>query len=118
MIDLAEERKTRSGFTLVEIMIVVAIIGLLAVMAIPHYQRSRDYSQEQACVNTLRVFSAAKTQCALEKSLKEGDAVDANDIQPYLKKPFADIREPGGGTYDLKLIGEEPVCSLGHGNLP
>ena len=59
----------KKGFTLVEIMIVVAIIGLLAAIAIPSFMRARTTSQKNACINNLRQIEAAKDQYALEHGL-------------------------------------------------
>ncbi|MCG2658750.1 MAG: prepilin-type N-terminal cleavage/methylation domain-containing protein, partial [Kiritimatiellae bacterium] len=59
----------KKGFTLVEIMIVVAIIGLLAAIAIPSFMRARTTSQQNACINNLRQIEAAKDQYALENGL-------------------------------------------------
>ena len=65
----------KAGFTLVEIMIVVAIIGLLAAIAIPNFIKARATSQMNACINNLRQIDAAANQFALEKGKKTGDAI-------------------------------------------
>ena len=65
----------RKGFTLVEIMIVVAIIGLLAAIAIPSFIKARESSQTNACINNLRQIDAAKEQWALANKKVTGDAV-------------------------------------------
>ena len=65
----------KAGFTLVEIMIVVAIIGLLAAIAIPNFVKARATSQMNACINNLRQIDAAANEFALEKGKKTGDAI-------------------------------------------
>jgi len=69
----------KKGFTLVEIMIVVAIIGLLAAIAIPSFMRARTTSQKNACINNLRQIEAAKDQYALENGLTNLAVILASD---------------------------------------
>src|SRR5213593_2477272 len=78
-------RRSRSAFTLVEIMIVVAIIGLLAVIAVPGFIRSRQLSQGRALLNDARQIDAAVDQWALETGQVTGAAVNSGSISLYLK---------------------------------
>ena len=96
---------------MVELMIVVAVIGLLAVIAIPSYVRSREYSQSNACMNNLRQIDGAKDIFAFENSKTDGDAVVAANIDPYLKRDFAGIVEPSGGSYTINAVSTDPTCS-------
>ena len=79
-------KKTRAGFTLVEIMIVVAIIALLAAIAVPGFLRARKRSQASKILNDLRLISSAMDQYAIEAGKKGGDNIDVADWTRYLKK--------------------------------
>ena len=77
--------KNRGGFTLVEIMIVVAIIALLAAIAVPNFLRARKRSQATRILEDLRLIDSAIDQYAIEANKKTGDAVNWSDVQNYLK---------------------------------
>jgi len=76
----------RGGFTLVEIMIVVAIIALLAAIAVPGFLRARKRSQASRIINDLRLIDSAVDQYAIETNKKSGDPVAVTDWTNYLKK--------------------------------
>src|SRR5438067_8301649 len=76
----------RTGFTLVEIMIVVAIIALLAAIAVPGFLRARKRSQASRIINDLRLIDSAVDQYAIETAKKSGDPVAVTDWTNYLKK--------------------------------
>jgi prepilin-type N-terminal cleavage/methylation domain-containing protein len=107
----------RTAFTLVEIMIVVAIIGLLAAIAIPNFVRARATAQANACINNLRQIDAAADQFALEAHKTTGDAINfPSDLTPYIKLTSAGSLPacPAGGVYSDNAVGNPPICSLGN----
>jgi prepilin-type N-terminal cleavage/methylation domain-containing protein len=83
---LTKLNKRRGGFTLVEIMIVVAIIALLAAIAVPGFLRARKRSQASRIINDLRLIDSAVDQYAIETNKKSGDPVAVSDWTNYLKK--------------------------------
>jgi len=83
---LREFSSKRAGFTLVEIMIVVAIIALLAAIAVPGFLRARKRSQASKILNDLRMIDSAVDQYAIETAKKTGDTVAVADWTNYVKK--------------------------------
>ena len=105
------------GFTLIEIMVVVAIIGVLAAIAIPNFVRARATSQQNACINNLRQINSAVQQWAVETGQAPGSPAPNNaDISPYvqLNSNSSIPACPTGGTYTINNVGAVPqvVCSL------
>ena len=107
---------SEAGFTLVEIMIVVALVGLLAAIAVPNIVRARIQSQTQACINNLRQINDAAQQWGLENNRPASSTVAFTDIQPYLKSAIICPTAGSGATfatsYTLTTIADKPGCNL------
>ena len=111
-----KKNKYNQGFTLLEIMLVVAIIGLLAAITIPSIMKARNKSQTTVCINNLRQINSAKAQWALINYKRDGDPVDASDmsgsdgIDSYIKGGAPSC--PAGGTYNYQPVGTNATCSV------
>lgn len=112
MLNLIRKARAERGFTLVEIMIVVLIIGILLAIAVPNFVKARESSRAKSCVANLKQIDAAVEQWAMDNKKADGDTCNWADIVPnYLKsQPSC----PSGGTYQAPFtVGQPPTCSIG-----
>jgi prepilin-type N-terminal cleavage/methylation domain-containing protein len=105
----------QKGFTLVELMIIVAIFGILIGLALPNFVKARTRARQQLCIENLSQIESAKQIWGVENAKKDGDVpVESELIGPtlYMK---ADPICPAGGTYSFNAIGANASCTIdGH----
>ncbi len=108
-------RKSRGGFTLVEIMIVVAIIALLAAIAVPGFLRSRKRSQATAILNDARIIDGAIDQYSIENNMKGGATVAPSMLKGFFKPASRLYNQAGTGTLFDILGGVYTVTTFDSG---
>ena len=109
------KQSRKSGFTLVEIMIVVAIIGLLAAIAIPNFVKARTASQKSACIANLKQIDGAKATWALENKKSAADTPLTTDLYGATKYIRDEPTCPASGTYAINAVDSKPTCTIaGH----
>ncbi len=108
--------RRHSGFTLVEVMIVVAIMGLLAAIALPNMVKARTRSQQTVCIKNLQMIDGAKETWALETRRGPGDTVIDTEVDTYIKggAPVC----PTSGVYNYGRLTAPPTCTVAGHVLP
>ena len=106
------ETTRKSGFTLLELMVVVGIVSLTAAIAVPNFVRASSMSQKNACINNLYQIRSAIAQWAMETKAAPGATVRFSDIRVYLR---SSITCPAGGTsfsdsYTITDTATLPTC--------
>jgi len=108
--------RSNRAFTLVEIMIVVAIIGILIAIAVPSFLRAREVSRRNACQENLTKIDGAKQSWALETNADKDATPSWTDLvgnELYIRKsPVC----PSSGTYTINAVNVDPACSLSVNN--
>jgi len=109
-------RKKNKGFTLVEIMIVVLIIGILLAIAVPNFIQARNTSRTRTCIANLRQIEAAKEQWAMENNQGSTATPAQGDLMPTYMKSWPAC--PAGGTYAINAVNANPTCTTAGHALP
>jgi len=117
---MKNKSRGKTGFTLVEIMIVVAIIGMLMAIAIPNFVRSRETARMSTCIANLGYIDAAKQEWAFEQRKQTTDTPAGSDLQPYLGHTTsgtlpscpADPAQTFVTSYNPQSIGARPLCLI------
>ena len=115
---------SKKGFTLIEIMIVVAIIGLLAAIAIPNFVHARTTAQQNACINNLRQIDGAKQEWALENKANPTSVPVDSNIQPYMGRGTQgslptcplDTTATFDSSYSIGSVSVPPTCLISSTN--
>jgi prepilin-type N-terminal cleavage/methylation domain-containing protein len=104
---------SKRAFTLVEIMIVVAIIGIIIAIAVPGFIRARRMSRIRSCQENLVKIHGAKHQWALERNKRQDDVPVWSDLVSSKSQGYLQVRpvEPDGYDYDLLEVDKAPICT-------
>ena len=116
---IRSNRVRRYGVTLVEVMIAVAIVGILALIAMPNFMSAVERVRGDTCITNLRAINLAKEQWALENNIEVGDTGStplATDLDGYIKDGTSslwcplDTTETFANSYTINTLGTDPIC--------
>jgi hypothetical protein len=93
------------------LLIVIAIVGMLAAIAIPSFVKARDTSMRMSCINNMRMLDAAKEQAVVEHKYETGATIPDQELSPYLRNGLSGLICPAGGKYTVNPVGQAPECS-------
>ena len=122
--DMKANVRGNAGFTLVEVMIVGAIIGLLASISIPNFIKARDRAQIDSCISSLRSIDGMKQQWALEAKQASSAVPVETDLQPYFLRgtsgrmpvcPAAGDAATFNSSYNINAVDTRPECQIAPG---
>lgn len=105
-------KMNKKGFTLVEIMIVVLIIGLLAAIAVPSFTRARSRTRANTCISNMRLISDAKEQVGMERNLEDGAPITVALVAPFFRAGMPTCPEGNTPYTDANVgnLGVNPTC--------
>ncbi|HUV04886.1 MAG TPA: prepilin-type N-terminal cleavage/methylation domain-containing protein [Armatimonadota bacterium] len=103
----------KKGFTLIEIMIVVLIIGILLAVAVPSFLKARETSRAKSCISNLKQIESAKEQWAMDFRKTGTDTPAGTDLWGTGNYIKAEPICPSGGTYTIGSVATDPICSIG-----
>ena len=110
--------KSRRGFTLIEIMIVVLIIGILLAIAVPNFVKARESSRQKACVSNLKQIQSAAEQWAMDK--KQAGSNTPQDSDLFGSGNYVTVKPtcPAGGSYTIGSVDTDPTCNDSNATYP
>ncbi len=107
------EKRHKDGFSLIEVMFVIMLIGILLAIAIPSFTHARAKARTKTCIKNLSLIHTAKEQHAIQAKKEVGDPVSFDDLVPRYLRTVPECQ--ADGTYTPMPIGEWPDCTIaGH----